>query len=240
MSFLINNAAQTDIWSEKLSIPIPAMDIVIFTVYMWELCVVLLKHELDGKNSYILPGWIISAWFNLEENFDNILKRKTGISWVYKEQLYTFWEPNRDKRWHTLSLSYIAIVRSEVILKQADLTRVAIVKYNDLNENNTGFRKENVWGDHLDITRYAKQRLIWKFEYTNVAKWILDESFRMSQLQDLYEIIFPNKTFDKRNFQKRIIKLGLLEETGELDRTTNRPAKLYRFKDEDIQFYQVM
>ncbi len=240
MSFLITDSNQTDIWSQNLSIPIPAMDIVIFTLYMWELCVVLLEHEVDGNKSYILPGWIIAAWYSLEENFDNILERKTGVTWVYKEQLYTFWDPKRDKRWHTLSLAYIAIVEADIILKQADLTKVSIVKFGTLNESNTGFRKENVWGDHLDIVKYAKQRLMWKFEYTNVAQWILPQSFRISQLQEVYEIMFPDKSFDKRNFQKRIIKLWLLEETWELDRSTNRPAKLYKFKDHSIKIYQIL
>jgi hypothetical protein len=32
----------------------------------------------------------VARGFTLEENFDDILKRKTGIEGVYKEQLYTF------------------------------------------------------------------------------------------------------------------------------------------------------
>ena len=239
MSFLIKNSDQTDIWSQKLSIPIPAIDIVIFTLYMWEVCVVLLKHELNWKNSYILPGWIIAAGYSLEENFDNILERKTWITGVYKEQLYTFWNPDRDKRWHTLSLSYIAVVPSDVILKKADLTRVAIIRYADLNKKNTGFHEEKLGWDHLDIIHYARQRLTWKFEYTNIAKNVLPSSFRMSQLLEVYEVILW-ETIDKRNFQKKILTLKMLEETWELDRTTNRPAKLYKFSDDDLKIYQIL
>jgi 8-oxo-dGTP diphosphatase len=175
----------------------------------------------------------------LEENFDNILERKTGMKWVYMEQLYTFWDPKRDKRGHTLSVAYFAIIPSSTILAQADLTRIAIIRYSDLNERNTGFREEKIWGDHLDIIQFAKQRLVWKFEYTNVAKWILPPSFRLSQLQEVYEIILWEK-LDKRNFQKRLFKLKVLEETGELDRTTNRPAKLYKFADNEIKIYQML
>jgi hypothetical protein len=43
---LISEKKQFDIWSKELSIPIPAIDIVIFTVYKDELCLVLLKEEI--------------------------------------------------------------------------------------------------------------------------------------------------------------------------------------------------
>jgi 8-oxo-dGTP diphosphatase len=43
--------------------------------------------------------------------------------------------------------------------------------------------------DHKNIIQYAKKRLKWKLEYTNVAKDLLTKSFRMSQLQGAYETI---------------------------------------------------
>jgi hypothetical protein len=52
---LIPEQKQFDIWSPELTIPIPAIDVVIFTLYQNELCVVLLKYETDEKVSYILP-----------------------------------------------------------------------------------------------------------------------------------------------------------------------------------------
>jgi 8-oxo-dGTP diphosphatase len=61
----------------------------------------------------------------------------------------------------------------------------------------------------------------------------------MSQLQGAYETILWEK-IDKRNFQKKIFKLKMIEETWELDRTTNRPAKLYKFVDEEIKIYEII
>lgn len=222
-----------------MSIPIPAIDIVIFTIYQNEICVVLLKQELDWVNNYILPGWIVAKWYSLEENFDNILERKTGIKWVYKEQLYTFWNPDRDKRWHTISIAYFALVWMDNFLKNVDLTKVAIVKYKDINENNIWFKEKKVGSDHLDIIRYAKQRLKWKLEYTNIAKDMLPKNFRMSQLQEVYEIVLWEKV-DKRNFWKKIFKLNMIKETWELDKSTNRPAKLYSFIDSELKIYNVI
>ncbi|MDD3793511.1 MAG: NUDIX hydrolase [Candidatus Gracilibacteria bacterium] len=239
MNHLIKENNFSDIWNPNLSIPIPAIDIVIFTIYQNEVCVVLLKQELDGKNNYILPGGIVAKGYSLEENFDNILERKTGIRGVYKEQLYTFGNPDRDKRGHTISITYFALVGMDNFLKNVDLTKVAIVRYSDINENNVGFKDKKIGTDHFEIIKYAKQRLKWKLEYTNIAKDMLPKKFRMSQLQEIYEIVLGEK-IDKRNFGKKIFKLNMIEETGELDKSTNRPAKLYRFIDSELKIYDVM
>jgi len=124
-------------------------------------------------------------------------------------------------------------------LKNVDLTKVAIVKYKDINENNIWFKDKKVGSDHLDIIRYAKQRLKWKLEYTNIAKDMLPKRFRMSQLQEIYEIVLWEKV-DKRNFWKKIFKLNMIEETWELDKSTNRPAKLYKFIDSELKIYNVI
>jgi 8-oxo-dGTP diphosphatase len=54
--------------------------------------------------------------------------------------------------------------------------------------------------------------LKWKLEYTNIAKDILASNFRLSQLQSVYETILC-KELDKRNFLKKIMKLGIIKET---------------------------
>lgn len=233
MWHLIPEQKFSNLWSKDLTIPVPALDIVIFTIYRWEVCVILLKME-NWKDwvVYTLPWWIIAAWYSLEDNFDSILERKTWITWVYKEQIYTFWNPSRDKRGHTLSVVYLALLWIDKFLSQVDFTKVEIVKYNEID-------KIKLWFDHLDIIKYTKQRLRWKMEYTNIAKDILSDEFRISQLQEVYEIVL-GKTIDKRNFQKKIFKLNMIKETWNLDKTTNRPAKLYSFVDKQIKIYEVI
>ncbi len=233
MWHLIPETKFKDIWNHDFTIPIPALDIVIFTIYRWEVCVVLLKRDDWQCNTvYALPWWIVTSWFSLEENFDSILERKTWITWVYKEQIYTFWDPKRDNRWHTLSIVYLALIWVDRFLNQVDFTKVEIVKYSDIDNI-------KLWFDHLDIIKYTKQRLRWKMEYTNIAKDILKEEFRISQLQEVYEIVLWKK-FDKRNFQKKIFKLNMIKETWNIDKTTNRPAKLYSFVDKNVKIYEVL
>ena len=83
--------------------------------------------------------------------------------------------------------------------------------------------------DHARIISYARERIGYKLEYTDVAKNILPEKFPLSELQKTYETIL-GKTFDKRNFRKKILSLGILRETGVTDKSASkRPAMLYEF-----------
>jgi 8-oxo-dGTP diphosphatase len=61
----------------------------------------------------------------------------------------------------------------------------------------------------------------------------------MSELQKIYEII-TGKTIDKRNFQKKVFSLDIIKETGEKDRSTNRPAKLYTFVDQHLKIVEIL
>ena len=212
-----------------LSIPAPALDIVIFTIYRDELALLLLRLE-DGK--YSLPGGIVSVGESLEQAFDRILKSKTNIEGVYKEQLYTFGDPNRDKRGHVLSIAYYALFSAEILYHDADLTRVAIVPVSNLS-------KENCLYDHFAIVSYAHERLAYKLEYTNVAQNILPEKFTLSQLQRVYELIL-SRPIDKRNFRKKILSLGIVRELPEKTKMgTRRPATLYEFTHKDMQVVEM-
>ncbi len=59
----------------------------------------------------------------------------------------------------------------------------------------------------------------------------MEAQFTLSQLQSVYEILLGTR-LDKRNFRKRMLALGHIEETGEQHRTCNhRPARVYRVKN---------
>lgn len=230
---LIPENKQTDIWSSDLTIPVLALDVVIFTIYKWELCVLVTKREEFWVHGYSLPGSIVSKWFTLEENFDEMLKRKTGITWVYKEQLYTFWDNVwRDPRGHVIALAYYALVKAENFLSQVDFTQVDIVTVEQA-------QKLKLFYEHDKILDYALERLKGKLWYTDIVKELLPESFRISQMQKMYEIILGRK-LDKRNFQKKIFSLKIITETGFKDTSTNRPAKLYKFDNKRIKVIDML
>lgn len=230
---LIPQEQQFDIWGQELTIPILALDIVIFTVYKDELCVLVTKREEYWEHGYSLPGSIVAKWHTLEDNFDEMLERKTGITWVYKEQLYTFGDNVwRDPRGHVIAIAYYALVKAENFLSQVDFTQVDIVTVDQ-------FQKLKIFYEHDKIFKYALKRLKGKLGYTDIVKELLPEKFRISQMQKMYELILGRK-LDKRNFQKKIFSLKIISDTGEKDRTTNRPAKLYRFENKRVKVIDML
>ena len=61
---------------------------------------------------------------------------------------------------------------------------------------------------------------------------ILPEFFSLKELQTLYENLFKT-TYDRRNFRKRLINLGIVKTDDELlkNGSNGRPNKLYSFTD---------
>ena len=211
-----------DIWSDKLPIPSLALSIVIFTIHKWELCVLTTK-RIEWKEAWsALPVWIVKKWFNLEQNFDTILKEKTWITWVYKEQLYTFWDDvNQDPNWHVIAVSYFALVKIEDFLSQVDMSKVDMITIKQHQK-----MKWFYW--HQNVIALALHKLKQKLWFTNIVKNFLPENFRISQMHKAYETIL-GREIDDRNFRKKIFSLKIIEETGKKDTSTNRPSKLYKF-----------
>ena len=69
-----------------------------------------------------------------------------------------------------------------------------------------------------------------KIVSTNILKVLFPNEFTIPELQKTYEAIL-NKKFDRRNFRKKILGLGLIEDTNRTGKFEGkRPAKLYKFK----------
>lgn len=63
--------------------------------------------------------------------------------------------------------------------------------------------------DHNDIVQYAKERLKRRVKRRPVGFNLLPDEFTLGQLQTLYEAAL-SKSFDKRNFRKKLFKTTLL------------------------------
>ena len=91
--------------------------------------------------------------------------------------------------------------------------------------------------DHDRILEYALQRLRWKLEWTALGFLLLPKEFTLSELQKVYETVL-SEPLDKRNFRRKILSAGVLEETGNMRAGDHRPAKLYRFSSEAVEIEQ--
>lgn len=140
----------------------------------------------------------------------------------------TLGDPGRDSRGHVISIVYYALMDAQTLLSSMDLTRAQLIPVEKMTAMEMAY-------DHADIVAHARKRLEWRMEYTNIARNILPPRFSLTRLQESYETVF-GRALDKRNFRKKILSTGALRETDELDRTSsNRPARLYEFIDEQLE-----
>ena len=206
------------------------VDLVIFTVNDDMLKVMLVKRaEEPFADSWSLPGGFLKTSESLEDAALRVLREKAGVDNVYVERLYTFGDPNRDPRARVITVTYFALIPWK------DLVPSPSDKISDLMWTSV-YHLPKLAFDHRKIVEYAVKRLRAKASYSNIVYSLMPRQFRLSELQRMYEIIINDK-LDKRNFRKRMLATGLLQETGRKDIAgAHRPAMLYKFKKMEIAF----
>jgi len=141
----------------------------------------------------------------------------------YTEQLYTFDVTTPTSSSPSLAISYMGLSKG--------------LELHRLPEHATFFPVEELpetHAVHRQIITYAHERLQSKLLYTNISFALLPSSFTLHEFQTLYESILTRQ-FDKRNFRKKILDLGLLTETGRTRQApSRRPAKLFQMREPSL------
>ena len=202
-----------------------SVDAVVFGYNSLEgLQVLLIKRDVEPfKNSWALPGGLVLDDESLEDAVTRELQEETGVHINYLEQLYTFGKPGRDPRNRVVSVAYYGLVRPDGFELKADT---------DANDAQWFAMKELpvLAFDHALILQTAYERLQGKVMYEPIGVELLDERFPFSDLEKLYSTLL-GRTVDRRNFKKKILKFGFLEETTEKQVLTGagRPGNLFQF-----------
>jgi 8-oxo-dGTP diphosphatase len=199
-----------------------AVDLAVFTVQERRLEMLLLRMKrAPFAGRWALPGGRIRGDETVEQAAERELREKTALREVYLEQLYTFSAPDRDPGARCISVAHLALIPPTAQLRTTD-------KYSAIGWFPAD-RPPPLAFDHREMVAYAVKRLRVKLQYTNLAYSLLPPQFTLGELQRLYEAIL-GRALDPRNFQRRILAIGLIEETGEM-RTgqAHRPARLFRF-----------
>lgn len=207
------------------------VDIVIFTIRKKKLEVLLIQRDREPyKEKWAIPGGFIRLSEDLDEAAKRVLLEKTQVKDVYLEQLYTFGDPHRYPNARVITVSYFALIR-------ADLIKIAQDAGHDSKEASwhSVYNLPPLAFDHKEIIDYALRKLRDRLEYTPVAFQLLPEKFTLTELQKTYELIL-DKNLDKRNFRKKMISLGILNELEEFTKlSSKRPARLYSFNADSIE-----
>ena len=201
------------------------VDCVVFGFDEGDLKLLLIQRDISPfAGKWALPGGFVRLPESLNEAALRELEEETGLRKVYLEQLYTFGEAKRDPRERVVTVAYYALVKlSDHRVKAAtDAREAAWFSINDL---------PRVAFDHEEIIEKALQRLKGKVRYEPLGFELLPRRFTLTQLQHLYETILE-APLDKRNFRKKILGMGLLIETDEIEQdVAHRAARLFSFDE---------
>jgi 8-oxo-dGTP diphosphatase len=214
--------------------PSSSVDVVIFTIQDDRLKVLLSRRkEPPFRGLWGFPGGFIDPGLDasLEACAHRTLAKKARVKTPYLEQLQTYGDNARDPRDWVLTVVYFALVpyesiSNELVGNEAEAKLFTVV--DDHVNQRLAF-------DHKRILKDAVRRLRNKLEYTAIAVHLLGEEFTIPDLYRVYQIGLNDDSLDRSSFHARILKTGLLHETGREKLTGGRPSMLYRFASPGAQ-----
>lgn len=206
-----------------------SVDCVIFGFDGQDLKVLLIKRGAEPYNGkWALPGDLVYPEEDLDAAAKRVLHELAGLPDVYMDQLRAFGKVGRHPMGRVITVAYYSLVKiANYNLESASWAEEATWwPINDLPE---------LAFDHAEILKEAKGQLSDKVKSQPIGFELLPEKFPLTQIQQLYEAVLEVE-LDKRNFRKKILSMGLLEDLNEMQRNVaHRPAKLYRFDSEKYQ-----
>jgi len=223
--------------AEELKFAILAVDVALLTVKDG---VLLLREVAVNRPPYFpntkgLPGGLVGPKETAEEAALRLITEKAGLTSAlpYLEQLYTFSAVDRDPRGRVVAVTYTALVPWEALSITEQLP-TADHWWCVMNES------RNLAYDHDSVAATALSRLRARARYTTIISKLMPHEFTLTELEQVYESILCTD-LDKRNFRKKILKLGILTPLGKKrSGGAFRPAELYRFTSKKVTEIEVL
>jgi ADP-ribose pyrophosphatase YjhB (NUDIX family) len=203
--------------------PLVTVEVVLLTAGERDLLVYLRKRrEAPFEGVLSLPGSLVRMGESTEEAAERVLETRTNLRRLFLQQLYTFSDPGRDPRGHSLSVSYYALFPTTHQRPNADPLEDAWVPLRVAIKRDLAF-------DHARILEATLKRLQGRLNYTGDAYYLLPERFTVPQLQHVHELILGTR-LKPDVFTKRVRDSLQKHQTRETapSNGAGRPARLFR------------
>lgn len=197
----------------------------IFTVDKGEVKILLIKRKNEPfKDKWALVGGALYNNETVEEGIKREIFEKTGLKNVDLYLSNVESEVNRSPLKRMVAINFIGLIDKESsILKDTEKTSNADWFIID-NINDLAYDHEKI----LKIARINLKKLVLS---SSALKSLFKDGFTMPELQKTYETILDKK-FDRRNFRKKILSLGLIKESNKTEIFEGKkPAIKYEFND---------
>ncbi len=191
-------------------------DCVIFTYEDRSLKVLLIKRGGEPfKGQWAFPGGFLRINETAREGALRELKEETSLTSAAIGELGVFSDVDRDPRERVITIAWYALVKPSEVVGGDDADEAAWFSIDNLPP---------LAFDHKIIFDAAMERLRRDIHFEPIGFDLLDDTFTIPDLQRLYEMILGTK-FDRRNFQRKLLATGILEEVTEASQEET-PKKL--------------
>jgi 8-oxo-dGTP diphosphatase len=178
-------------------------DCVIFAYEDRTLKVLLVRRGREPfKGAWAFPGGFLKADETATDGALRELKEETSLETSAIRELGVFSDVDRDPRERVVTIAYYALVKPSEVMGGDDADEARWFPVDAL---------PTLAFDHRKIFEAAMERLRRDIHFEPVGFDLLDSEFTIPDLQRLYEIILGTK-FDRRNFQRKVLASGILEE----------------------------
>lgn len=218
-------------------VPQLSLDCVIFGFDSGQLKVLLVRWK--GTEHWSLPGGLVMQNESLDDSANRILTQRTGLQNIFLRQFHTFGETKRyDKE--VLAEKLASVVPPHMWYERAiSVGYYALVNYADVFPTHDDISDSCIWKsleelpellfDHAKILDTALAKLRREIGHEPIGLNLLPPKFTMPEMMRMYEAILGRK-IDPRNFQKKILKSGILIKSNEVKKgTAHRSPFLYHF-----------
>ncbi|HHW69102.1 MAG TPA: NUDIX hydrolase [Tenericutes bacterium] len=202
----------------------------IFTIEKGQLKVLLEKRKNEPfKGYWALPTKLLEENISLEDNNKKCIIEKIGNFDFNFFQTHTFSDVDRIIDQRVISTSFIGTIDNITINLKQDQIDEDEYKWFYINQ------LPKIAYDHEKIINFNIGKIKEKIINSDFLKRFYPSDFTLPELQLVYEDILKIE-IDRRNFRKKLINMDMIEDTGyKNDGGNGRPAKLYRFKENNTQ-----
>lgn len=196
--------------------------------------VLLIKRKNQPfENYWSLLGGAVYNNESLETAISRELDEKCGISKIKPSlfKIYSNVERAKESGFRMFGLAYLALV---------DASAITFIKNSEKASEVCWFEIEslpNLAYDHNTILSDAIDFLKNQICKNETLKMLFPDYVTISELQNVFETILKKK-FDRRNFRKKMLSIGLLKDTGtEKTQKGRKPCKLYKIETLEKNFF---
>jgi len=220
---------------DRTFLPHISVDCVIFGFHDNQLKVLLLKWRDWG--TWCVPGGFVMRNESLDDSAKRTLTERTGLENIFLRQFQVFGDPQRERGKKPFKI--MGSSNSWLMERFITVGYWALVEFSKVTPRADWLSEDCQWWeidripkliyDHNTIVTKALEALRTSLNDHPVGYNLLPEKFTMPEFQRLYETIL-DESLDRRNFQKKMIALDILEKLPE--RKTGGAHKapfLYRF-----------